>query len=133
MTPLTTAQSIENSTSASLFEAARTASALATLAETDASYDELAAITASLYATRAQDHLPLRESTPDTSLPPVVDVAGVHALAVRLDKAAEELAQLGREATLPEEVYNRHAAALNLRNAAIALRNAVGPVERTAP
>ncbi|MFG2821719.1 hypothetical protein ACGFX4_20090 [Kitasatospora sp. NPDC048365] len=126
MSDITTIQTIERNTSVLLQKAAQTAEAIASAAETDDRYDELSALTAAIHIASADGLLPLPETVPD-AWPPDIATPAVDSLALRLDAAADQLADLGREATVPRTVHDRYKAAVCVRKVAIALRNAAAP------
>ncbi|MFF3074216.1 hypothetical protein ACFVSN_40420 [Kitasatospora sp. NPDC057904] len=117
-------QDIEQIAAATLPSVTTAAHRIADLAVRDDRYDQMAALAAAAYATRATAYLPL----PDYFLEDSDGEIAYRDLADRLEAIANDLDDLGRRSTDPREIRDRHTAALHSRDAAIALRNAL-PIE----
>ncbi|MBV2155062.1 hypothetical protein [Kitasatospora sp. SUK 42] len=115
---------VEQAAAVALRSAAAAAHAVADLAVSDDRYDQVAALIAASFATKATIYLPLPDSDPEDS-----DCAADHNLVGHLAALADALDELGRRSLDIRQMRDRHMAALHTRDAATALRNAL-PVEQ---
>ncbi|MEV7595820.1 hypothetical protein AB0O91_00350 [Kitasatospora sp. NPDC089797] len=119
-----TPDDVEQAAAVLLRGTAAAAHALADLAVRDDRYDQLAAFAAASHATEATSYLPLPDGDPDDS-----GVEAGHGLVDLLVSLADRLDELAQSSADVRQLRDRHMAALNARDAAVALRNAL-PVEQ---
>ncbi|MEV7026652.1 hypothetical protein [Kitasatospora sp. NPDC093558] len=114
-------QDIEQIAAVTLTVASAAASRLADRGFRDDRYDPAAALAAGAYTAQATSYLPLPDIFPEDN-GAETDYRG---LADRLERIADALDDLGTRSTEVRRIRDRHTAALHIRNAAIALRNAL--------
>lgn len=119
-------QDLEQVAASALERTIIAAHALAELAVRDERYDQAAALAAAAYAAEATMYLPLPEAVPEDS-----DGGADLTLVDHLSGLADALDELGQRSHDLRQIRDRHMAALHIRDAAIALRNAL-PVEEGA-
>ncbi|MFF2546647.1 hypothetical protein ACFVUY_29385 [Kitasatospora sp. NPDC058063] len=119
-------QGLEQVAASAMERTITAAYALAELADRDERYDQLAALAAAGYATEATMYLPLPEAVPEDA-----DSRADLTLVDHLNDLADALDELGQRSHDLRQIRDRHMAALHIRDAAIALRNAL-PVEQGA-
>ncbi|MFE4519274.1 hypothetical protein ACFRMQ_34410 [Kitasatospora sp. NPDC056783] len=113
-------QDLEQVAASTMDRTIAAAYALAELAARDERYDHLAALAAAAYATEATMYLPLPEAVPEDG-----DAGADLSLVGQLNDLADALDELGERSSDLRRIRDRHMAALHIRDAAIAWRNAL--------
>ncbi|MFE4973370.1 hypothetical protein ACFRAR_14800 [Kitasatospora sp. NPDC056651] len=113
-------QDLEQVAASTMDRTIAAAYALAELAARDERYDQLAALAAAAYATEATMYLPLPDAVPEDG-----DAGADLTLVDQLNELADALDELGERSSDLRQIRDRHTAALHIRDASVALRNAL--------